>query len=70
MPDLQLTVKDISVDFSGLRALDGVNLAVEVGEIVGLIGPNGSGKTTSIGKMAYRMRLNNRKVILAAGDFV
>ena len=46
MTDLRLSAKEISVDFSGLRALDGVNLEVEVGEIVGLIGPNGSGKTT------------------------
>jgi fused signal recognition particle receptor len=36
--------------------------------VVLVAGVNGSGKTTFIGKMAYRMRLNNRKVILAAGD--
>ncbi len=36
--------------------------------VVLIAGVNGSGKTTCIGKMAYRLRLNNRKVILAAGD--
>lgn len=33
-----------------------------------IAGVNGSGKTTTIGKIAYRMRLNDRKVIIAAGD--
>lgn len=34
--------------FGGLRALKGVTLSVEKGEIFGLVGPNGSGKTTII----------------------
>ena len=33
-----------------------------------IVGVNGSGKTTSIGKLARRMQLNNRKTIIAAGD--
>lgn len=43
-----LQVKDVTRTFGGVRALDGVSLAVAQGEVHGLIGPNGSGKTTLI----------------------
>ena len=41
-----LEVKDIVMQFGGLKALNHVSLTVEEGKISGLIGPNGSGKTT------------------------
>jgi branched-chain amino acid transport system ATP-binding protein len=41
-----LEVVDLSVDFGGVRALDHLNFAIKPHEIVALIGPNGSGKTT------------------------
>lgn len=41
-----LEVKDIKKSFGGLQALSGCSFSVEEGSITGLIGPNGSGKTT------------------------
>ncbi len=42
----QLVVEGLVKRFGGLTALDRVSFSLEAGELVGLIGPNGSGKTT------------------------
>lgn len=41
-----LEVKNLGINFGGLRAVDKVDLSIEEGQLYGLIGPNGAGKTT------------------------
>lgn len=46
MTDALLEASGLCVRFGGVRALDGLDLVLRRGEVLGLIGPNGSGKTT------------------------
>jgi ABC-2 type transport system ATP-binding protein len=50
MPEFAVVAHDIVRTFAGgdVRALDGVSLEVPTGEVFGLLGPNGSGKTTMV----------------------
>src|SRR5581483_2847784 len=47
-PSSVLVVDNVSLAFGGVRAIDGLSLEVRSGEVHGLIGPNGSGKTTTL----------------------
>lgn len=48
MQEMVLQARDLTMRYHGCVALDGLNLELPKGKIVGLLGPNGSGKTTFI----------------------
>jgi ABC-2 type transport system ATP-binding protein len=48
MPGPLLVAENLTKDYGSFRALEGLNLAVEPGEVFGLLGPNGSGKSTAL----------------------
>jgi ABC-2 type transport system ATP-binding protein len=48
MPEIAIRTEGLTRDFASVRAVDGLNLQVEAGTVFGFLGPNGSGKTTTI----------------------
>ena len=63
-----LSVDGLSKGFGGVRAVDECSLAVEEGTITGLIGPNGSGKTTVFNIVTGYLRADAGAVRLAGRD--
>jgi len=57
-----LSVRDVTLRFGGIVALDGVSFDVEEGDISGLIGPNGAGKTTAFNVITRLYRPDSGEV--------
>lgn len=56
---MALRVRDLSLRFGGVLAVDRMSIEVSPGEIVGLIGPNGAGKTTFINCVSGNYRADD-----------
>jgi ABC-type branched-subunit amino acid transport system ATPase component/ABC-type branched-subunit amino acid transport system permease subunit len=65
-----LVLKDVGISFGGLRALDGVNLAIPQGGLHGIIGPNGAGKTTLFNVINGFLRPDRGTISFAGGPLV
>lgn len=68
MAEPHLALHDLHKAFSGLRVTDGVELALERGELHALIGPNGAGKTTLIGQITGLLRPDGGRILLDGRD--
>jgi ABC-2 type transport system ATP-binding protein len=65
-----IEVHELSRDFHGLRALDGISFTVEPGEIFGFLGPNGAGKTTTIRILTGQLRPTSGRAAVMGCDVV
>jgi branched-chain amino acid transport system ATP-binding protein len=65
-----LSVKDVTVRFGGIVALDGVSFAVAPGSICGLIGPNGAGKTTLFNCLSRLYQVEAGAISFAGRDLL
>jgi ABC-2 type transport system ATP-binding protein len=65
-----IQVRELTRDYNGLRAVDGITFTVESGEIFGFLGPNGAGKTTTIKVLTGQLRPTSGTAQVAGYDVV
>lgn len=63
-----LSAQGLGKSFGGLRAVDGVDFALQQGEIHALIGPNGAGKTTFVSLLSGRIAPDHGTISLGGED--
>ena len=65
---LAVDIAGLEKNYGSTRALDGLNLHIETGTVAGFLGPNGSGKTTTIRILLGLLRLDGGRATLLGGD--
>ncbi|WP_115865681.1 ABC transporter ATP-binding protein [Halorussus litoreus] len=63
-----LETNGLKKSFGGIVAVDGLDISVEAGELVGLIGPNGSGKTTTLNLITGLLSPTDGEILLNGTD--
>ncbi|MGD0566748.1 MAG: ATP-binding cassette domain-containing protein [Candidatus Goldiibacteriota bacterium] len=59
-----IKVEGLRKEFKGIKAVDGLDFSVERGEIFGLIGPDGGGKTTTLRILSGIMTLSGGSAVV------
>jgi ABC-2 type transport system ATP-binding protein len=65
---LALQVKDLRVSYGPKRAVDGVSLDINEGEIFGLLGPNGAGKTSTLSAIEGLLKPTSGSILIRQVD--
>ena len=65
---LALQVKDLRVSYGPKRAVDGVSLDINEGEIFGLLGPNGAGKTSTLSAIEGLLEPTSGSIVIGQVD--
>src|SRR5438105_12589022 len=63
-PEPLLEMREVTKHFGGVVAVNGLSFAISPGEIRGLIGPNGSGKTTTVNLLSGIYRVDGGEIRL------
>ncbi len=63
-----LELKDVGVHYGRIQALRGINVTVQEGEIVSLIGANGAGKTTTMRALAGLLKISSGTIHFEGED--
>jgi len=66
--DYIIIAQNITKDFDGFKAVDGLSLQVKKGEVFGFLGPNGAGKTTFINIMVGLLKPTSGKILINGAD--
>jgi ABC-2 type transport system ATP-binding protein len=63
-----VTIRNLVKTYGSFRALDGLDLELRAGEVLGFLGPNGAGKSTTIRVLLGLLRADSGEVRLLGGD--
>jgi ABC-2 type transport system ATP-binding protein len=64
MNDYIIDAQEITKEYDGFKAVDGLNLQIKKGEVFGFLGPNGAGKTTSISMMVGLLKPTSGQILI------